>query len=450
MIKMTLSRDRLRVISDRLKVIFDQSKTTFGKIISKSRRFIDYVIDTMYCRIYGAQKRLDKNDIITMIIWPSSFIITLVLSLMKHIGLAAIYGISFIILWSWSIVKKIRAEKQKSLSSYGQIEVINHQISDMDNISIVVGKWTGKRNHMEDEYFICPHHKLFGVFDGHGGNDASIWIKHLFSAQFDEIFNQSIFCSESVNNSDNKCTDIDQMILGAMEKTIIQMDNDICYYFSKSGAVGVCLKVHSDKIYCSYIGDSGACVLTHDDQIISLTRSHGMYDFDEYCRYRDTMGPIRPRRGAILRTHSGLMPTRTIGDMNHKDNDPGVINLPESQVFPSFGSGSGRLSGDFIPYDWKMILIGTDGIWDCFTPHQLIGLVKSHIIKSKLIHPHDNNNNNNNNNTNNNTNVLDLTDCMAQIHGITNKKPDLIDKLTGRYYGDNCTLMCLINKKAFM
>ena len=77
-----------------------------------------------------------------------------------------------------------------------------------------------------------------------------------------------------------------------------------------------------------------------------------------------------------------------------------------------------------------MILIGTDGIWDCFTPKQLVKLVQSEM---KI----------NNSQT---FDTVDLTNSMIKIQKITTKTPDLIDKLTSMYYGDNCTLMCIINK----
>ncbi len=384
--------------------------------MSMSWRFFDYLKDVTYCWLYGMWIRLDKNDIITIIILFSISFIVLISSILINYYLMLMY--TFSVLTMWVLTKKIRVNYDQKPQINNVIEVMKHDICGMDNIPVIVGQWIGKRNYMEDEFFVCPKQKLFGVFDGHGGNDSCLWIKNNFINQYEDFFNDLLFESTSNNQ-----IDIDQMIISTLEKTMIQMDHDVCDYFLNSGAVGVCLKIHPDKIYCSYTGDSGACILTHDDKIITLTQSHTMYNFSEYCRYRNSMDPLNPKRGVILRTYSGLMPTRTIGDINYKENDKGVINIPESKIYTINSD-----STNFIPYNWKMIIIGTDGIWDCFSSKQLIDLVQTNIVANNVNDP------------------IDLTESMMRIQRITTKIPDLVDKLTGKYYGDNCTLMCIINK----
>src|SRR5579862_3173900 len=43
----------------------------------------------------------------------------------------------------------------------------------------------GRRNEMEDEYLADPEHKLFGIFDGHGGKAFATLVKTAFVDQFD-------------------------------------------------------------------------------------------------------------------------------------------------------------------------------------------------------------------------------------------------------------------------
>lgn len=383
--------------------------------MSMSWRYYDYLRDTIYCWLYGVWIRLDRNDIKILIIWFSVSLIMLIMSIIIHYLLIFAYALSVFMMWL--LTKKYRDESALNSKTENVIEIMKYDVSDTEKtivLPVIVGQWIGKRNHMEDEYFICPKQKLFGVFDGHGGCATSLWIKHNFADQYEEIFNDLLFEEKDPHDPQS----IDHIITSAIEKTMIQMDCDSYDIFLKSmrsGAVGVCLKIHSDKIYCSFIGDSGACILTHDDKIITLTKSHTMYNFDEYCRYRDIMDPKYPKRGVILRTHSGLMPTRTIGDANYKEIDQGIDNTPESMIY-----NHGSTWTEFIPYNWKMIVIATDGIWDCFTPKQLIDMIR--VNESN-----------------------DLTETIIKIQKITTKTPDLIDKLTGKYYGDNCTIMCIMN-----
>lgn len=379
-------------------------------------RFFDYIKDVTYCWLYGVKMRLDKNDIKVIIIWASISLIILILSFVINYSLILVYMLSVAIMWI--LTKKLRTCNEQKSQINNVIEVMKYDIHDMENIPVTIGQWIGKRNYMEDNYIVCTKQKLFGVFDGHSGSDAVMWIKNNFVHQYEDFFNDLLF-----DDSNNVTENIDQIIIKTLEKTMIQMDHDICNYFLNSGAVGVCLKIHPDKIYCSFTGDSGACLLTHDDKLVTLTQSHTMYNFNEYCRYRDTMDPLYPKKGVILRTHSGLMPTRTIGDINYKVNDLGVISSPESMIYTI---DHNDLTG-FVPYNWKMIIIGTDGIWDCFTPKQLINLIQTNI-------------------TIDDNGSIDLTDSMTIIQKITTNVPNLIDKLTGKYNGDNCTLMCIINK----
>ena len=164
--------------------------------MSLSWRFIDYLKDVTYCWGLGVRVRLDRSDVITLIIWFSIFITVFVFSIMMHCLLVIIYIAS--ILTMWRLTKRFRVNNALKSHTDNVIEIMKYDICDMNDVHVTVGQWIGRRNHMEDEFFICPKQKLFGVFDGHSGSDASIWIKHYFSEQYEEIFNNLLFKIEKI------------------------------------------------------------------------------------------------------------------------------------------------------------------------------------------------------------------------------------------------------------
>ncbi len=435
------------------------------------QRIINYIMDMTYCWIYGITIRLDKKDIKTILVWFIVINIQLFLSFLIHPIIIILFISSAMILSKIDRMNTLHHGITKNNLQLPQVveylldntlsnnallsdNQITYNPASHNPISVYVGSWEGRRPHMEDEHFVCIKNNLFGVFDGHGGNDASKYIKNNFSQRFDIIFNELLFDSDSDNdNDDNEYDnnsdeeydvdyDVDKMTIEALEKTIIELDKEICYNFTDGGAVGMVVKINHDKIYCTYIGDSEAYMVSKNNTIKKITENHSFSTFTEYRRYRDTMDPLIPKKGIVLRTCTGLMPTRTIGDNGHKLKDKGLLIKPESSI---------QNCKDQFSHEWKMLLLGSDGIWDCVSAYDLVILIDIYI--SQLQNQGDKNKEKEliaiPGIDDLNILQINMTNLMIRLQEITTKTPNLIDKLTSKYYGDNCTLMVILNKNIF-
>lgn len=537
-------------------------------------RTINYFTDILLCRYHNMKNRLDKTDMKTLAIWSVIFFISIILSICIHKCVILVYIISVSILLAE--FNRFR-EKNKKNSVKNTVEVVRYCMDDLKNVDIFVGRWRGKRPYMEDEHIVCPTTKIFGVFDGHGGSAASKYIKRKFTAEYEEVFHNLLM--------KNNYSSLDLLTKDALEKTIIKMDQDLYDRSMDSGAVGVVIKMNADKIYCTSIGDSGAYIVMKDGSIKKLSITHSLTEHSEYCRYTDTISPLKPRVGAVLRTYSGLMPTRTIGDHVYKKKDKGLLNIPETTITsivkpttvtvkhkqtveptikvienvcstcdnntvinnksdcfdqticsiedkchstptlipeslnlefnPIMAIGSNisesidsdknvdgpitsiqesdndlkntssitpilepesnpvvnpvvmpmptvspdldtepehttnpkdhaedapHVASDTVPTlgvdrNWSMIILGSDGIWDCVDPKDIRDMVQSVM----------------NNHKNKKDTEMELhkniTKFMVKIYGMTVREIDMMDKLLCRYYGDNCTLMIIINSE---
>lgn len=480
-------------------------------------------MDILTCKYQNITRRMDDSDIKTMIVWLSLMFITIIMSIFIHSCIIWIYIVSVAVL----LIEFNRfREKNKKVMVKNTIEVVKCNVKDLQNTDVFVGRWRGKRPYMEDRFIVCPDTKIFGVWDGHGGSEAAKFIEQRFTTEYEDIFHNLLM--------NNNYSNIDTLTMTALEQTVIKMDRDLYRKNITSGAVGVVVKMNVDKIYCTSIGDSGAFIVMGDDTIKQISITHSLNQHDEYCRYTDTINPLRPKISTVMRTYSGMMPTRTVGDHTYKKRDKGLINIPETTVtsiikpvVPISNSSSDRfdtihshdpqvqeitvptitlgvapvattnLSIDSLipesplsvstapePFknpdsngtvheinpdntessiepmigvdkstdandhntvtartvaassrDWKMIILGSDGIWDCVDPKfikdQVVEIMKNHTEKKDSeTELHKN-----------------ITKFMVKIHAMTVRESDMVDKLMCRYYGDNCTLMILLNNE---
>ncbi len=370
---------------------------------------INYFADNLLCRLHNMRNRLDITDIRTITLWFTIWTISVILSIFIHKCVIMIYIISIVILFTEFI--KFR-EKNIIKSVNNIVEVIQYDTDDSKNFHVFVGRWCGKRPHMEDEHIISMSTNIFGVLDGHGGSTASRYIKHKFTSAYEEIFHNLLM--------NNNYSSIDLLTTDALEQTFMQMDQDLYDQSIDSGAVGVVIKINSDKIYCTCVGDSGAFVVMKNGMVKKLSTTHTLSNYSEYTRYQDIVFPLKPKIGCVLRTHSGLMPSRTIGDHSYKSRDIGLSNIPETTIT--------------IPC-WKILILASDGIWDCVEPNEIRDSVQIIMDNHKKKNESDADL------------YKNMTKFMEEIHSMTVREVDLMDKLMCRYYGDNCTLMVIINKE---
>jgi serine/threonine protein phosphatase PrpC len=330
------------------------------------------------------------------------------------------YAISF---WIFIIYLLSAYYLGKTINKYSQyicepnevdntIDIIGYD--NNDTTTIITG-WSGLRNYMEDEYVICMKNNIYGVFDGHGGSKVSKYIKRNFVKTYENMFHELII-NHDLNN-------IDSLTQKALENTIIKLDTEIFDECITGGAVGTVIKLNSDKIYCANVGDSGAFVKTAEGKIQELTKPHALGNYREYNRYIDCIEPLNIKFNSVIRTYTGLMPARSIGDHIYKYNDMGITEQPETKVI--------NITKD----SWKYFVIASDGIMDSFENEELVEYVDE-IIKIKL--------------TDKTKDIKDIFgESITRLYNRTIKQPSFIDKITNKYYGDNCTLIVVFNKQLF-
>lgn len=202
---------------------------------------------------------------------------------------------------------------------------------------------------------------LFGVFDGHGvnGHHVSEFLVDKMSKLFLEHPDLDEDTVESVTQIFAKTSD-------SLQKSSVD-----CTF---SGSTGVVAFISNRRIYCANVGDS-RCVLGYMDgkklRAKPLSDDHKPDRPDEMARIisnqgrveacRGPTGPIGPARVWLLNDDvPGLAMARSFGDLIAAS--VGVICVPEISV---------HVIG---PND-KMIVMGSDGIWEFISNQEAIDMV---------------------------------------------------------------------------
>ncbi|XP_039270981.2 protein phosphatase 1F-like [Styela clava] len=191
-----------------------------------------------------------------------------------------------------------------------------------------------------------PHTQYYGVFDGHGGLDASVYSSkflHLRLAQH-ELFK----------------TDVQQ----ALKDTILQLDKDYCDKSQRdnlrSGTTAVIAVIRENNLYVAWIGDSQA-VLVRDGNPVQLMEPHKPDREDEKHRIEELGGCVI--WFGAWRVNGTLSVSRAIGDADYK---PFVCGDADTTM-KEFNNTEDYLC------------LACDGFWDVFDGEQLSKLVSDHM-----------------------------------------------------------------------
>jgi len=235
----------------------------------------------------------------------------------------------------------------------------------------------GKRDYMEDTYcsFKTSKYSIYGVFDGHGGDQVSDILKYLIP----------IYLSEYVFNDSN----VEQNITQKIKNTFINIEA-IIRKNVKSNSVGstACVVVkYNNTLYTINLGDSRAVILQTDttqtpqSTTISLETKDHKPD-KEKKRISKNKGYVK-FDGRTHRVNGNLALSRAFGDFylkyNNIDGFYGPVSIePDIYVTPMLDN-----------YNYT-IIIASDGLWDVFTSKNVLSiynLSKEHTFDniSKLI-----------------------------------------------------------------
>ena len=179
---------------------------------------------------------------------------------------------------------------------------------------------------------------LFGIFDGHGGNDVVKYIKD----RIPEIIKKNL----------NDLYPIEQCFINSFNK----IDEELKFYDSEyTGSTATIVLIQDNKIYCANVGDSRAYII-YDNYIKQITTDHKCSVPEEAERIIKSGGKITKNR-----VQGQLVLSRSLGDLYCKKY--GVINSPD-------------ITSNKIDYNIKYVIIASDGIWDVVDEKTVLNMSK--------------------------------------------------------------------------
>jgi len=363
--------------------------------------YLCFLYDNTYCHFFGVYHRLTKRDYRKLRIWFYLLFFThttLLWGLMSYVT----YLMSLIILCFIKNRVEKKYEHKRSPMNVIQTRRIDYESSDV-SYTVITGEWRGRREYMEDRILDMTNHQIYGVFDGHGGSDVA---DHLLT-NFESVYSS---ISDKISNTSRVLTD-----------TFYRLEEEIEESNLKGGSTGTVVKIEPSLLQTVSIGDSEAWVLTDNQKTVRLNKLHSFGTYDEYYRYVRGLafeGEVDSlKRSNVIRTKTGLMPTRSFGDLNHKRNDKLLLSAPDTTEI------------EFTEGDWEIIVIGADGLFDGMNMWQIIEEMERTGVRSDL--------------NKYNVSKIEITNLIKRLHEITTRIPNTYDKIRGFYGGDNCSI-CLI------
>ena len=179
---------------------------------------------------------------------------------------------------------------------------------------------------------------LFGIFDGHGGNDVVKYIK-------DRV-------PEIIKNYIKDLCPIEKCFINSFNK----IDEELKFYDSEyTGSTATIVIFQDNKIYCANVGDSRAYIV-YDNYIKQITVDHKCSVPSEAERIKNMGGKITKNR-----VQGQLVLSRSLGDLYCKKY--GVSNLPD-------------ISTNKIDYNVKYVVIASDGVWDVVDENTVLNMSK--------------------------------------------------------------------------
>ena len=261
----------------------------------------------------------------------------------------------------------------------------------------IPGTNLNKSKKNQDTYFIIPEIKLrnikdnnnfiqiFGIFDGHGeyGDILSREIKDYFFEYFNKIYlenSEESFENLIKNNYEELFNLFNKLDIQLHQKYSKENNNiDICY---NSGTTANIIILFKNKIISINLGHSKSILVFKDDTITQLNQRHIPDLEGEKERIEKNGGEIRkedwtdigPKRivykNDTSKRYSGLAISRSLGDFYSEQI--GVISIPEIKEYDV----------DF--RNIKIMIIGTDGIWEFLSNEKVRDIVLTYYNENNI------------------------------------------------------------------
>lgn len=223
--------------------------------------------------------------------------------------------------------------------------------------SVSVYASRGPRSAMEDEYYISPDERFFGVYDGHGGAKVSKFVRRHLHERLDAY--------EAQNDADGGPENALRKAFADVSKGILQNNK-----FDMQGSTAVTVLLGRDELWSANLGDSRA-VLCRDGEAIDLTVDHKPNSVEEKSRIEALGGNVRwygylgPDRQPVqgmgaYRINGNLAVSRAFGD---RLETPFVSDEPDVEKFDRDHDAD------------RFIILASDGLWDVMTSQEAVKFV---------------------------------------------------------------------------
>ena len=190
--------------------------------------------------------------------------------------------------------------------------------------------------------------QFFGVYDGHGGDNTSSFLKNSLHTYFQECLGKS------------RKQRFEYAFLKAEEYALKNFDD---------GSTTVVAYIDKDNVlHCAWVGDSRA-VLECNGKSCFFTDDHKPNRVDEKARIERAGGGVYWY--GVWRVN-GLAVSRSIGDKKVKSKVSQVIAIPEYTQM--------QLNSDN-----HFLIIASDGLWDAVSTEEAVAMVKEGLDNKKSV-----------------------------------------------------------------
>jgi protein phosphatase 2C family protein 2/3 len=200
---------------------------------------------------------------------------------------------------------------------------------------------------------------FFAVYDGHGGNHCSNYLK--------EVLHEKL--RENILQCPGRLSDVLNSLKNCIISTFSEVDQLFFHQFPNvsrtSGSAAIICLVFGDRILTVNLGDSRA-VLCRKGLAIDLSVDHKPTSKEEHERIVNCGGSVM-----LGRIDSKLAVSRAFGDFEYKGRPQG--NLVEirpdlTQIFMDPGQD-------------EFLIIGCDGLFEAYSSQDLVDIVRKRLAE---------------------------------------------------------------------
>jgi len=256
------------------------------------------------------------------------------------------------------IVTKKEEEKKEAPKPEEKKEV------KVTSASCVGGSFSspGARGYQEDRFVVDDLCAFYGVYDGHGGDAASIYCKKHLK---DYVMERMAKLPKDASDDDVK---------KVFEDAFIALDEKFLQKLVDDGSTACVGCVYNGKLYVANAGDSRAIIVCADRSVIEMSKDHKPDSPEEKKRIEAAHHDVvvitdffDGKRIKIARVDGNLAVARSIGDGSLKDMEYpakcAVTCVPEVRI---------RVLD---PAKDLFLVVACDGIWDVYSNEEVADLV---------------------------------------------------------------------------